>query len=306
MALIKCPECKKEVSTKASSCPNCGYPLAKVFDNILYKKAPAPKSSEWLKKWESKPFFTKIIVFVSFLISLVLLIIFVRLLNTDLEAEYNAFLDETFYYEKGIWILATSVFGFITFFMFICFIISLFMIKISIKNIDGYNVVVYFGFWKNYLYIEDNYYDSNWGSIFHNTLLSGDLPNGKQLTVTLSSGSASFKVESLFNSSINNYIDNYNIASRNETEVNNDKAKLNSSNTLAYDNKDSNLDASEIIKRINEDLLMLSYQTDPKKIEDLKSITKEDYQKLLKCSNVNKEELLKIEKRITDMFIITK
>lgn len=27
MALIKCPECGKEISDKASSCPNCGMPL---------------------------------------------------------------------------------------------------------------------------------------------------------------------------------------------------------------------------------------------------------------------------------------
>ena len=27
MALIKCPECKKEISSKAKSCPNCGYPI---------------------------------------------------------------------------------------------------------------------------------------------------------------------------------------------------------------------------------------------------------------------------------------
>lgn len=27
MALIKCPECGKEISDKAVSCPNCGYPL---------------------------------------------------------------------------------------------------------------------------------------------------------------------------------------------------------------------------------------------------------------------------------------
>ena len=29
MALIKCPECQKEVSTSAASCPHCGYPLQK-------------------------------------------------------------------------------------------------------------------------------------------------------------------------------------------------------------------------------------------------------------------------------------
>lgn len=27
MALIKCPECGKEISDKASSCPSCGYPI---------------------------------------------------------------------------------------------------------------------------------------------------------------------------------------------------------------------------------------------------------------------------------------
>jgi len=29
MALIPCPECRKEVSTQAETCPSCGYPLAK-------------------------------------------------------------------------------------------------------------------------------------------------------------------------------------------------------------------------------------------------------------------------------------
>ena len=29
MALIQCPECGKEISTSALSCPHCGYPLQK-------------------------------------------------------------------------------------------------------------------------------------------------------------------------------------------------------------------------------------------------------------------------------------
>lgn len=29
MALIKCPECGKEISDKAATCPNCGMPLRK-------------------------------------------------------------------------------------------------------------------------------------------------------------------------------------------------------------------------------------------------------------------------------------
>ena len=29
MALINCPECGKQISDKAASCPDCGYPLQK-------------------------------------------------------------------------------------------------------------------------------------------------------------------------------------------------------------------------------------------------------------------------------------
>lgn len=30
MALFKCPECGKEISDKASSCPGCGYPINRI------------------------------------------------------------------------------------------------------------------------------------------------------------------------------------------------------------------------------------------------------------------------------------
>ena len=30
MAMIPCPECTKQISDKASNCPNCGYPIAAV------------------------------------------------------------------------------------------------------------------------------------------------------------------------------------------------------------------------------------------------------------------------------------
>lgn len=33
MALIKCPECGKEISDKASVCPNCGCPIAEMTPN---------------------------------------------------------------------------------------------------------------------------------------------------------------------------------------------------------------------------------------------------------------------------------
>lgn len=37
MALIKCPECGKEISDKASACPNCGCPIFQEPENIAYE-----------------------------------------------------------------------------------------------------------------------------------------------------------------------------------------------------------------------------------------------------------------------------
>ena len=53
MALIKCPECGKEVSDKAAACIHCGYPIAsnaqhqqeqvvKVLKNVYTPTSPAP------------------------------------------------------------------------------------------------------------------------------------------------------------------------------------------------------------------------------------------------------------------------
>ena len=40
MALINCPECGKEISDAAASCPHCGYPI----------KGPLPKSAFYSKE----------------------------------------------------------------------------------------------------------------------------------------------------------------------------------------------------------------------------------------------------------------
>lgn len=34
MALINCPECSKEISDKATSCPQCGYPISKPEEKV--------------------------------------------------------------------------------------------------------------------------------------------------------------------------------------------------------------------------------------------------------------------------------
>lgn len=46
MALIKCPECGKEISDKAKTCINCGYPIS---ENISYESHNQEKES-WEKE----------------------------------------------------------------------------------------------------------------------------------------------------------------------------------------------------------------------------------------------------------------
>lgn len=46
MALIKCPECSREISDKASTCPNCGFPIAKIqVSNSIRIKLPGDSDS---------------------------------------------------------------------------------------------------------------------------------------------------------------------------------------------------------------------------------------------------------------------
>lgn len=49
MALIKCPECEKEISDHAESCPNCGYPLHK---KILPVPPKEPMSDDEIEEWK--------------------------------------------------------------------------------------------------------------------------------------------------------------------------------------------------------------------------------------------------------------
>lgn len=46
MALIKCPECGREVSDKAVSCPQCGYPIA----SMAVQETPKKPVTFWRKR----------------------------------------------------------------------------------------------------------------------------------------------------------------------------------------------------------------------------------------------------------------
>ena len=51
MALIKCPECGKQISDKAESCPNCGY---RIESTIEEKKEIPSKIKQEAKEIDKK------------------------------------------------------------------------------------------------------------------------------------------------------------------------------------------------------------------------------------------------------------
>ena len=59
MAIIKCPECGKEISNKAITCPGCGYPFQNIEDDNKTKKTEDSitdnnKNIEWIPNTGSK------------------------------------------------------------------------------------------------------------------------------------------------------------------------------------------------------------------------------------------------------------
>lgn len=65
MALIKCPECEKEISDKAESCPNCGCPSSEWKKVNLKEKAEIPKeiiekATSEFKKYEKTKIIRKV------------------------------------------------------------------------------------------------------------------------------------------------------------------------------------------------------------------------------------------------------
>lgn len=78
MSLIKCNECGKEISDKAVSCPNCGFPLQENFINLDKSRelnVNIKKYELTNKKWKAKLIISISLVIlglISFIISIFL------------------------------------------------------------------------------------------------------------------------------------------------------------------------------------------------------------------------------------------
>ena len=90
MALIKCPECGKEISDKAGKCPYCGYPIEETENNVekeTGKQEILDVNKETPKK--KKPLNKKVIITISAIIGAAVIGVGVYMVATADSRTYN-------------------------------------------------------------------------------------------------------------------------------------------------------------------------------------------------------------------------
>ena len=196
MALIKCPECGKEVSTQADICPHCGYHLKK--ENIAKIEYPKPKDDDWVGKYKVKKIVTILVLVLLTIIVFFIFRHFLVLEQTDRKEVHIPYVEETIYETKDEWMLLSIVFGFVLLFVGLVTIVSPFSIKMKVYNIEGYSIVLYTGVFKDALVIEDVVVESELDSMFHATYLDGELPNGTKVYARFCWGSMRLETKSFY------------------------------------------------------------------------------------------------------------
>ena len=175
MALIKCPECGKDVSTAAANCPHCGFPLNKevvnVEEKVTVKDNPAPINSVWVNSYKNKCNTVKITWTLIFVLVLIILIIVGS-------ASFSG-------RGSGAAFFILLAFGFLSLAAMLVVLIGW---KTRTRIYDGYTILVYSGF-RSYLIIENNLQDT--GTRF----LDGYLPNGKKVHAAIAVWDGAIRID---------------------------------------------------------------------------------------------------------------
>ena len=168
MALIRCPECRREVSTSAEACPHCGFPV-RHSSKAKKKIVPKPLDRSWMDYWKKAPTRKRLLLTFIFLASLAVSGIFLYLTVT---AHDDAFLTL---------LILDYVFAVVLMLNFAMWIAGFICLKEKTLKCDGYHVIAIAGIWHNYLVIENKVFEKT-----HNRHLDGKLPNGKRVTADFS------------------------------------------------------------------------------------------------------------------------
>ena len=132
MVLLKCPECNHDVSSEATICPNCGYPINKTVEN---HDIPKPIDDAWLEKYKKKPFNTKLTQVVFTVTILILFAIFLSLFFKDPSI---GFYGSGYFNAKQITLIVFIWFtGVISLIAIIFSVVSFFLVKLRLSTLMG-------------------------------------------------------------------------------------------------------------------------------------------------------------------------
>lgn len=152
MALIRCPECKHEVSTEAKVCPHCGFPIKEYIDKKVEEKLEKniyatviEDDSSWEKQWFSRMHVVKVAWTIIFLGLLAAFIAFITLLINDKEVVRDNFgyITEK---AKTNHIVLSIFFGIASFASLVIWLSLLIVGKVTQRGYQGHKILVYSAF----------------------------------------------------------------------------------------------------------------------------------------------------------------
>jgi hypothetical protein len=181
MSLIICPECGKEISSQAESCPHCGFPIKKIIDEVVKNpsnKSEPLKDTTWTAKWFKKASSLKASLAQLWIANLGIAIIMYIVCFTLKESVKTI-----------LYLILGRIFIGLSGVIFIIFIVSLISTKVKRMKIDGYTIVVYATLINHILIIENKIVEKT-----SNRTLNGKLPNGREIIVNIALPDSSIQI----------------------------------------------------------------------------------------------------------------
>ncbi len=188
MAMTNCPECGCSISTKAVTCPHCGYPLP---EDAPFRKPPKPIDPSWTANYDANIRKRKVCHWIAFGLTFALFVLFLYLCFFDKRDTYiytYRISSET----KEEWLALSCVFGAFS-------VISLgFVIGVSLRlkkyseTMSGYTVLIYAGLMLVSVIVENKNTTALFRRTFFKRGFSGKLPDDTVYYVRYNRGMAEF------------------------------------------------------------------------------------------------------------------
>ena len=188
MAMTNCPECGRSISTKAVTCPHCGYPLP---EDAPFRTPPKPIDPSWTARYETIIRKRKVWHWVAFWAAFILFAVFLYLCLFDKR--------DTFIYTyrvssetKEEWLALSCVFGAFSVIALGFAIGTSARVRMYTETLCGYTVVVYTGLLLTTLITENKISATFFRRAFFRNGVSAKLPDDTQYYARYKHGRAEF------------------------------------------------------------------------------------------------------------------